>query len=76
MSVLVQHVEVARTVREKLGIPRAALARAIGRSLSHLQNIESGVTAPSRMDATAISSVLGEEPETLFSRIRDQAQAT
>ena len=74
MNILNRHVEPFRTEREKQGLTRAQVAFAVRRSMSHIQNVESGVTAPSRADAEALAALLGKQADALFSRIRDDGK--
>lgn len=67
---LSQHVEQVRVAREQAHIPRTALARALGRSVTWLKEVEAGCLAPSREDAERIADLLDAEADDLFTRIR------
>lgn len=64
--------EPVRGARIDAGLPQAALAQAIGRSLGWVYAVERGLTRPNQADAATIARMLGRPVEDLFTRVRPE----
>ena len=68
--------ESVRKRRLHAGLPVAALAQVAGRTIGWVYSLERGLVAPCRADAQKIADLLDADVDQLFSRIREEQDAT